>query len=274
MRPRRPLAVLPVLLAAAALAPAAAAQSIWLDRVDRRTVHLEAVRPVFTDAPGVDAFSTAWFASVRHPLRSRLFLVVELPWTRFHQDLRPVVDATIGGSSIGNPYVGVETRPHSGEGRWWEAGIRLPLADGEEGATISGFAADIDRWEAFFDQGFTAQFGVHLGSDPVDQVGVDLRFLGRMCFAKDLPYDPTVFVAYGIRALHHGENVRLGVGFSGRLLARDGLSDFDDKSTHQVELAGDFLHGTLRPGVTARLPLDDPTVDASIGATLTAVLWR
>lgn len=251
------------------LAPAAGAQSIWLDRVSAKTIHLEIAKPIY-EADGEDFLTANWSLSGRVPIGAGLHLVGELPYARLGFENSFVDDAS---STIGNLYAGIETDPVSEGGAWFEAGVRLPTASDEELATYTGSLVDADRWEAYGlgREAFVLHTAAHWRTDPVGKVGVDLRLAPNLWFGGNLSDDVELFFVYGGQVLYHGTSARAGAGITGRWLA---TVDDDEDTTHQLEAAADFLAGKVRPGVTLRLPLDDDFVatDAVIGITLNVVL--
>lgn len=275
--PVRLVAVVALLMALGGLAPAARAQSIWLDRTEPKAVHLEIAKPLFGGAPGVGFFTVAGFFSTRLPLGERLSFVGELPLATFSFDSPSLFVDDETSTTIGNPYLGIQTRAGGETGGWLEFGVRVPLASDDESATISGGAADIDRWEAFLPNTFVVRAAGHWRDDPRrDGVGADFRVAPTLWISDDFADDVELFSTYGVQVLFHNEEARAGFGLTGRWLLTDD-SAVALNSTHQFEAAIDFLRGDVRPGMTLRIPLDDDgffgsSVDAVFGLTLNFVL--
>ena len=266
--PRAAKSVLVAFVLLAGLAPAAGAQSIWLDRVSPRNLHLEVAKPIYDD-DGEDFLTTNWWLSGRFPLGAKVHLVGEVPYARYAED-----GGSFESSSIGNLYVGVETNPVSGgSGAWFEGGLRLPTVDSNELASIPATFVDTDRWEAFTlgAEAWNLHTAAHWRSDIVGHVGVDVRAAPNVWFGGDLE-DVDLLLVYGAQVLYHGTGARAGIGLTGRWLA---TFETDDDTSHQVEAAADFFSGSVRPGFTARLPLDEDLGDiqqAVIGVSLTVAL--
>jgi hypothetical protein len=269
---RRATLAVPLAFAAlAALAPVTAAQSIWLDRVSPKTLHLEIARPLYEDGEDIDFMTANWTLSGRFPVSASLHLVGELPFARIGFDSALDEESS---STIGNLYAGIETHPAGGSGAWFEGGVRVPTSSDNELATISGTLVDADRWEAYglLSEAFVLHTAAHWRSDPVGKVGVDLRVAPNLWLGGELADDAELFVVYGGQVLYHGTSVRGGAGLTGRWLATE---DDDDSSTQQFEAAVDVLSGRVRPGVTLRIPLDEDEflqTDAVIGVSLNVLL--
>jgi len=259
-------AALVVLAVLPAFAPIAEAQSIWLDRVDAKSIHVEIAKP-FIEGPGDGFFTTSWFVSGRLRLSERLSFVGEFPFATFKLDSSFPPGSSETSKMIGNPYVGIESPPPAGGGGWFEIGVRAPLANEDEPAALTGIATDTERWEAFLPNVFVARLAGHWRSDVVGTPGVDLRVAPTLWVSDDLLDEVELWTTYGAQVLYHGTAARVGAGLSGRLLVTE-EGDFADRSTHQFEAAGDFLAGKVRPGATLRIPLDDSFADVVVGVTL------
>lgn len=261
------------LLAAAALAPVAAAQSLWLDRAHPKTIHLELAKPLFDGDEGF--FSFAGFLSARLPAGDRLAFVGELPMATLSVDQGILGDES--STMIGNPYLGIETRPADGHGGRFELGLRPPLASEDEFAFLAGLAADLQRWEAFVPDAFFVRAAGHWRSAMRDGApGVDLGIAPVVWIPED-DGDTELFVTYSAQVLVASPQVRGGGGLSGRWFATAEDADFGEASTHEFGVALDFLRGSVRPGLVLRVPLEDQgiffgTPDAVIGVTLNFVL--
>lgn len=265
-----------VFAALLSLAPAARAQSLWLDRTEPRTVHVELAKPLFEgDRDGFLTFSG--YLSTRLPLGERLSFVGELPVATFSFDSSsPFLDDE-SSTTFGNPYFGIDSHPGAGTGGWFELGARVPLARDNEIATLSGLATDVDRWEAFFPDVFVLRAAGHWRADPRSgRVGADFRAAPALWIPTGESGDIELFTTYGAQILFHDEAARAGFGLGGRFLLTQG-NDIGVSTTHQFEAAVDFLRGRVRPGMTFRIPLEDDgflsqPVDAVVAVTLNFVL--
>lgn len=280
MRPSRTIirstVVLALLGMLGALAPAASAQSIWLDRADPKSLHVELAKPLF-DGPSDGFFTFTGYFSTRLRLGEKLSFVGELPVSTVSLKSSSPLVADESSTTIGNPYLGIESHPEGGSGGWFELGVRVPLASDEELATFTGIVTDNDRWEAFFPSTFVLRAAGHWRDDPRQGgVGADFRVAPALWVSSDFADDVEIFNTYGAQILFHSEDARAGLGLSGRWLMTDS-GDFGENSTHQFDAAVDFLHGRVRPGATLRIPLDDDSfvtsgLDAIVGVTLNIAL--
>ncbi len=256
-----------------AAAPAARAQSQWLDRITRAGVHLEIDKPSLEY--GEESFlTTAWFVTGRTTLARNLALVAEFPFAHF--DAAPLYFA--GGAyvydpaaqtAIGNPYIGIEAGAADRPGVVVEFGVRLPFASDESSALGTGLLSDVDRWEAWFGKAFAGRIGLHAHSSPERPVWLDGRAAPTVIVTTEGGY-VEAFLTYGLQVRTTRESVRGGVGIGGRLHFTGG----DPDTYNQLELTADVLRGSCRPGIVFRLPLDSDLSDdvgSVLGLTLSFV---
>lgn len=274
MRPLPRVLVLATAVVVAAATPASA-QSIWLDRTVPKTLHLEIAKPLIDgDVDGFFTFTP--YVSTRLPLSSSLSFVGELPAATF--EVEGFFDDETS-TTIGNPYLGIESHVNDGSGPWFEIGARLPLASDEEVAVLTGIATDLDRWEAFLPENFFIRGAAHVRRHPeAGSVGFDFRLAPTLWIPEgDDDADVELFTTYGAQLLFRARDVRGGVGLTGRWFTTAD-EDVEDEVDHQLEAAFDFLAGSVRPGLTLRVPLDDDSIllddlsDGTIGLTLNFLL--
>jgi hypothetical protein len=271
---RRILLVLFVL----AVAAPASAQSIWLDREHRPSIMAEQFFPSFDGADS--GFPTwTWFLTGKLPLGDEgTSVVLELPYAHGEFGDEPFTDSE---GSIGNPYVGLEYRPHP-TGLILEAGGRLPLASDEKFIPfIVGYYTDVERQEAFVPDQIPLRIGFHYHHAPSDAgtpISWDLRLVPSVWIVTDdedgLLEESEFFFGYGGLVRYEGETARVGGGITGRWNATNDNADFGEASVHQLDLGADFLRGSVRPGIQVKLPLDDGLsnfVDVSWGFTVTVL---
>lgn len=257
---------------AAILATPAAAQSIWLDREHRPSVLTEIDFPNFD---GADShFPTwVWFAATRLSIGETVSFVGELPYAHGKFGDAPF---EVSEGSIGNPYLGVEIAPHP-TGVRFELGARLPVAsDTKEIPFIVGYFTDVEREEAFVPDQIPVRVGIHYHHAPEadSHVAYDLRFVPSAWIktSDDFLSESELFFGYGGMVRYEGEYARVGGGLTGRWNVTNDGASFGEASVHQLDLAADFLRGSVRPGVQVRLPLDDDltnVLDSVIGVTVT-----
>ena len=260
-------------LLAAAVAPASA-QSTWLDREHRPSVLAEILFPSFKDTDS--QFPTwTWFASTRLPVGATTMFVAELPYTRGEFGSGTAGES---GSSVGNPYLGIEYAPHP-TGFLLEGGARIPLASDEKLIPfIVGYFTDVEREEAFVPDQVTARLGLHYhrAPDATSRVAYDLRFVPSLWIktSDDFLNETELFLGYGAWLRYEGEMARVGGGLTGRWNATSNGADFGEASFHQFDVGADFLRGPVRPGIQFKLPLDDglqTALNSVVGLTVTVL---
>jgi hypothetical protein len=254
------------------LAAPASAQSIWLDREHRPSALVEIEFPTFD---GADSnFPTwTWFAATRLPLGRTTSFVGELPYAHgsFGSGLSEVSEATVG-----NPYLGIECAAHP-TGPRFELGARLPLASDDKLIPfVVGYYTDVERQQAFVPDQVPVRLGIHYHHAPEGgaRVAWDLRLVPAVWIkTKDgFLSDSEVFLGYGGLVRYEGEQVRVGGGLTGRWNVTNDGADFGEASNHQLDLAADFLSGSVRPGIQIKLPLDSEltnTLDSVFGVSVT-----
>lgn len=248
--------------AAACFPESVAAQSIWMDRDRTRALWLEVLKPDFDrdvkDSTGVTFSSFAVLVSLRWPVSDRVVFVGELPYARGGTDRIRVDGRTFVQDAIGNPYLGVEIQA-PGSSVFAELGVRPPITtSGDAFAAFVGAFADFDRLEAFqSDRAFLSAVvnyrpnkasAIHprLRAGPVFQ----MTTRGRGEFLE-------VWLVYSAQAWTDAGPLSLGAGLTGRALLTAEAFTFKRNTQHQVGVAARVTRGDLRPGVHARVPLDE-----------------
>ena len=269
MRSSHRVATFVLLLGLDGLASAARAQSIWLDRAVPNSLQVELAKPMF-HGPDDGFFTFSGYLTTRLSLGNKLSFVGELPMATFTLDSSSPLLADESSTTMGNPYLGIESHPKAGEpwrgegptGTWFELGARVPLASDEEFATISGIATDVNRWEAFVPDAFVVHAAGHWhGESTPDEeaplgFGADVRVAPALWISDDFGDDVELFTKYGVQVLFLMEGGYLGLGTSGEwLMTQEGR--FDTNSAHQFELALGARAKGVQFGFTLRSPMDD-----------------
>ena len=270
MRRRPVVSVLALAALLVAAAAPASAQSIWLDRSVPKSIHLELAKPLYEgDGDGFFTFNT--YLSARLPLGDgNVSFVGELPVATLSIDSEFDDESS---TAFGNPYLGIESNVRGESGGWFELGARLPTASDDEFAALTGAFADLDRWEAFFPNAMYIHGAGHWRKVPREGgVGADFRLAPQLWIPTEDDGETELFATYGAQILFQATSARGGAGLTGRWFVTD--DGEGDATSHQVEAAFDFLSGSVRPGLTFRVPLEDTflTPDAMVGVTLNFVL--
>jgi hypothetical protein len=257
-------------LAAIPLTPVHA-QSVWLDRDHRSSVLVETYFPTF-DGSDSHFPSWVWFAATRLPIGQTTWFVGELPYAsgRF--------GTTVRQSSIGNPYLGIELAPRA-RGFRADLGVRVPLESTDKLIPfVMGFYTDIGRSEAFVPDQLTVRLGLHYHrpGDALSRMAYDVRLVptGWIKTGDALLAESEFFLGYGGTVQYVGDEVRVGGGLTGRWNVTSEVGGFSENSVHQLDLAADFLHGAVRPGVQLKVPLDHDLsdyIDTTFGVSLTVL---
>jgi hypothetical protein len=199
--------------------------------------------------------TAVWFLGGRLPVSGRVSAVFDIPFSHARIDL---MGSSKSSSVAGNPYLGVEFR--ASPELVVSMSTRLPLtsADDESFADVLAILADPQRLEAFAMHAVPASvFAAYTGQLAP---GLSLRAHGGTTrifrTRKDLP-DPDTMLDYGLMTTYDWKSVRTGLGLSGRwnTTARDASNQSDD-SINYTALTLDLRVGSVRPGLSARVPMD------------------
>jgi len=224
------------------------AQEPWTANVPRRGFALDFLRPAFRGG-GTSLTSFAVFLSGRAPMGDKTAIRFELPFARGSNDF--------GGSSstLGNPYVGVETGGATGMA--FEMGVRGPLASEGEFAVQIGAFSDITRYEAFLPNTATVSARARY------------RFQGDNGFTFDAGGGPSVFfptkgggdaelvLHHHMSAGYRGPQVWASVGFGGWSFITEDIGGVGQRTINQVGASAGFTTGQVRPALHIIAPLDD-----------------
>jgi hypothetical protein len=150
-----------IALILAAVAPPLEAQRTWLDPMPGSAVALVTTLGVFDDHLTESPAATVALRGSR-ALAGGLTLNIELPVARVR------MASGLSGTSVGNPWVGMEIDP--GSAMQLEVGARLnlwPPGDQPEAlAQAYGQLLDFDRREAWFSQSWAVRAMAHVGRVP------------------------------------------------------------------------------------------------------------
>lgn len=270
-------------LAATCLAAAAgpvSAQSLWIPRDRDHAVMLEFLRPSIESFDG-DALSGAAFLSARISVSPLAAVVAQVPFARedgreryfdydyYYYLYYPWYYLQSPSSTIGNVYIGVESRPQATP-IFWELGFRLPLtSEKETGAQVIGSYADLARADAFLPRNVGVQAAFNVGE--VVSSGMEYRL--RLSPVLEIPTEnrdeTNAFVLHSWQIGYHGSIVRFGTAFSGRTRLNNG-GNLGTRSMNQLEVHADFLSGSVHPGLDLHVPLGSVanTVPVVLGASV------
>jgi hypothetical protein len=263
MLPRRRF--LPVVLALALIAPPAArAQSLWPTALrGRAEFGLEWVRPTFQS--GDDAFSGTrgvWILSGRFHPTPRLNAVVAIP--------RLVATDADGGSTMGDPYAGIEFLKDDGTPEF-SLGTRIDMVDNTFGGGPQvAYFGDYDRFEEAISHAFTiTATGYHEPYRTDDGTFARIRFGATFFHPTEdgAGADNDLYFNYGIRMGRETPSLRFSVELTGRWFLTANGANFAQATVHQGAATASFFSGQIRPYVGIRIPVDE-----DLKATLTRAL--
>ncbi len=255
------LLALGLLLVASATA---VAQSPWLGSDRTARVALELYRPGFDQQAEFRSLSSVLFVSGRLRASERVAVIGELPVA--FGGLR-LADAS---AQVGNPYVGLELgRPN--QPVWLELGGRVPLVGSDpNSAVIVGTFADVDRFSSFLAEGAALSGALNVGARAASGLGFRVRAGPELLIPTRSGPDSETLVYYGAEISHVRGPLELSAHAGGLWIATES-GNFGERSMHQAGAGFSYALGSVRPGLTLRLPLDkDLTemLDYVVGFTL------
>jgi hypothetical protein len=246
-------------------------QTIFNDFTRHKSITIEWLKPSFGEDSNTTFFTSSFFLNFHLPASENTYLVGELPFSyakyEYENNSRFFLDES--GSTIGNPYLGVEYQGTGNSRFMGEFGVRIPLASDENVATGTGLTTDfIDRAEAFAPK----VVSIHAMANHLyrSEQGLSLRFRGGLLlwlYTRDTGDRTEFFLLYGLIIGYNSAAVRFHGGFNGRVLLTQG-GGFSEKSLHQFIASANFGSGTVRPGFSLRIPLDEDLkeiLDSTIG---------
>lgn len=241
-------------------ASSAAAQSLWLPRDRDHTVSLEMLHPSLEGFDS-DLLSGAFFLAGRVAVSPRIAVVGELPYAKlkgvgYGTDIYGnEIFEDFSSSTIGNPYLGIETTIASGP-VFIEFGGRPPLASEVDiEAELTGAFADVTRWDAFLPNVASIQAAFNVREVTPSRVEYRLRLSPLLEIPTEGFGEDELYALYSFLIGYHGATVRVGAGMSGRALLTEDYGNLGQRSVNQLELHSDFLSGSIRPALDLRLPL-------------------
>jgi hypothetical protein len=257
----------------------AIAQSIWIPRDRERSITFAVAKPSleFVDER---RFSPVLTLTSRMPVSERVWWVVEIPYAhlsiRDEGPLQPFPSES--NSTLGNPYVGLET--HAGSGPLFgELGVRAPLVGDDAAGPYLGMGSDVQFTEAFEPHVFSIEPALNLRETTASHMAYRFRFSptvdiptgGHHPFPYELIHETELFGVYSWQIGYEGSAVRVGSALSGRVLFTASDGNLGQRTVNQFEFHGDIGSGAFRPGFDLRVPLGDNAasiVPVVVGLTL------
>ena len=232
--------------------PLAGQSSQWLDGRSDKHLALEILKPNFDEGLNTTFATQAWFLSLRYALSPKVALIADVPYAHYGADGSPDTESTIG-----NPYIGIEARgedsPISGE-----FGIRLPLvSEDNSSAQFVGAFADIDRWEAFWNDIVPISAMVNARWKSQQGAVAKLRAGPTLWASTGEDTETELLLDYTAQIGYEGEWGSVIGGFTGVMLVTQDEANFGERTYHQLGVAGSLRFNRVMPGMSVRLPLDE-----------------
>jgi hypothetical protein len=262
-------ALVAVLLLAVGLhfAPAAGAQSLWLDRDHATTIRLEAhhVDINYTDEK---VLTGVVFLDARHEFAPGRALVVELPYTRYETTFMPFNDFDFTQASVGNVYLGLEISGNSP--LFGEIGARAPLmsdSNRDVAAEFVGLFSDLTRSFSFFPNTVPVQAALNLRSPITSDVRARLRFGPTVTIPTESGRDTEVYAVFAWEIGYEGRYARIGSALSGWSSLTGDYGNLGYRTATQFQFHADFGGGRIRPGAELNVPFGIAAAD------FTSAVW-
>lgn len=236
------------------------AQPIWFDRGQEKMVLLEIDKPDFGEGATTTFATVALLLTGRFPAASKIAVVGEIPFA--HLGLESGAEGE-GHDAIGNPYLGIEIGGRDSR-VLGEIGLRLPLAseDESENALFVGYFTElIDRAEAFAPDAFPISGALNYVHRSPDGLVLRLRGGSAAWIATGEREESELFLLYSAQAGFESQGARLVGGLSGRILLSEEDADLGERTLQQFGGACSFRVGSVEPGVSVRIPLDEDLSD-------------
>ena len=229
-------------------------------------VKFEMLHPTFADGDRLSLASGAYFLGLSTRVSSGSGIVLELPFARSSQEFNNVSQSS---SSIGNPYIGVYATYRNTR---IDVGGRVPLASNEEVAVVYGFVTDQERLEAFIPDYASARVSAAFTTNngPARaQLALGPTLLVPVGDAAD--GDAEVLLNYATRLLADGRRAQVVAGIEGRIIATEPGS-LAERSDHQIVVGASYAFGSIRPGLSLRVPVDNEVMNNALGVSLQIAL--
>jgi hypothetical protein len=238
------------------------AQSIWLEPLGHKEIHLEIIKPAFAEDGYLHSDFTAltltYFLSGRFTVGENSRFVSELPFAH-----AAVKDGNESDTTIGNLYLGAEFGPVN-SGVQGDFGVRIPIAANDNLASVVGAFSDyVDRFEAFLPEVLSVIAAGKYKYRSAGGFGLGLRLAPVLWIdtSDSSDDDSELLVLYSLMVWQEGDIVGVGGGISGRYFATVDDVDFGQRTFHQLGFFANFTLDRWMPGIQLRVPLDEDLKD-------------
>ena len=261
------------------------AQSLQLPPINEPYIAVEIMKPDLDGAANVDAISSIWYLSAHFPVgKSGIFLFTELPFSYYSDEglnsgFYDSIDINYK-SLVGNPLFGIELRKAgSTTGAYGTFAVRLPIASEKRVfPIIYAFAADFDRYDAFFPDQYSLQLG---GGGRFDLSTQDYKHIFHIgvtvigIIPEESRFEKELYLKYYSQIWLMFSKVNLNLGLSGFARITDNDLKLGERTEHQLTFGIQLKPGKVRPGAFIRIPLTDglsQSIEFVAGINLTFVV--
>lgn len=224
------------------------AQMPWTHNLPPRGFALDILRPK-TQGGGTTLTSFAVYASGHVPV-GRMRLRFEVPFARIAASGFPG-----SSSTIGNPYIGVET---GGEKRLgFEAGVRVPLASESELASAFGPFSDITRFEAFLPNNLTVATRLRWRFQDVSGFTFDAGGGPSVLIPTKGGGDAELVLHHHMSAGYRGATWWTAFAFGGWTIITEDAGGVGERTINELGASIGLAQGQVHPALHLIVPMDD-----------------
>lgn len=193
----------------------------------------------------------------------KFYLIAELPIVHGSTDYMHYDNKS--ETAIGNPFIGFQVFTKI-KGLSFISGVRLPAADKEKSiAYFPSYYSDLEKFTAFFSE----VVGINILSSY--EFDISNRFFGSLSFGPSLMIpkkneynDTELYANYSFALGFNNELFKISSGITGIMIISESDLNFDERTLHHFVLSGAVNLGKLLPGITARIPMDEFSVQGFI----------
>jgi hypothetical protein len=240
-------------IACGVLPPAASAQRSWLEAGPHRGVTVRATSGVFDDQVSRHPIAVVSL-EFRQPLGTGLHFVAALAGA--HAEQR----SGVAGSSIGNPWIGIEYRVGHGSiielGAW--PGLWSPTDQASALPWVYGHLLEFDRREAWLPRTSSLRAAVEVTVMRVGGWFATTRLGVSGSVPRGQGVDGELVANYAVRMGHASRSTRVWAALLGRGLITESGIGLGDRTTHQVELAAVVRRGGVEGELAVRREVGEP----------------
>jgi len=263
MKPHRFVAMIAGLFIILLIESVLAQSFVMQTRVEDKTrIGLRFMRPNFSGESGLSTFSGAYDLQVNIPVSSRLNLVGSVPFNTASGD------DFDGESSIGNLYLGIQTRSATADkGSSFSLGVFVPTASDKEFLPlVVGLITNFYEFQRSVPNVLTVytNFAYHNRRDNGPMFGLEIG--PQFSIPTENGGDPELFAHYGVSGGFQFTNVALFAELLGMAIITEAVDGFGDRFSHSIDFGVQLTGYSVRPGIFYMIPLDEDLSEDLDGA--------